>query len=111
MATTKTPVRRAASVRAARPGGVHRGAAVPPAPPLSAQQRRELEDVDHLLATLIKQNRQLRTRIDRLARALTSVGEDQVDSMLRAVRKRLRERTRAIRPVRKATARRRVLGV
>ncbi len=57
--------------------------------PLTAEQRRGLEDVDELLKTLIKQNRLLHARVNRLARAVTSLGEPEIDRALKALRKRL----------------------
>lgn len=87
MATRTTPRRRTAVPT--RSAGIHRGKAVPPAPPMTAQQRHELEDVDQLLAQLIRQNRQLRTQIDKLTHAFTTLGEDQVDGVLETLRRRI----------------------
>lgn len=57
--------------------------------PLTAEQRHELQDVDTLLKELIRQNRLLRTRIDRISKAFTSIGEDEIDRLLKRVQKRL----------------------
>jgi hypothetical protein len=72
--------------------------------PLTPEERRGLEDVDQLLKALIRQNRQLHARVDRLARAVTSLGEPEIDRLLKTLRKRLA--VRAARPV--IPARRRV---
>src|SRR5579872_6591781 len=57
--------------------------------PLSADERRGLEDMDELLKALIRQNRQLHARVDRLAHAVTSLGEPEIDRLLKTIRKRL----------------------
>ena len=78
--------------RAPHASGVHRGRRIPVAP--TAQQRRDLEDLDHLLSRLIRENRVLRTRLNRIAKAFTSIGEDEVDTMLKNVRKRIHKAAR-----------------
>lgn len=57
--------------------------------PLTADEKRGLEDMDELLKTLIRQNRQLHARVDRLAHAVTSLGEPEIDRLLKTIRKRL----------------------
>lgn len=57
--------------------------------PLTADERRGLQEVDELLKTLIRQNRRLHARVDRLARAVTGLGEPEIDRALKALRKRL----------------------
>jgi hypothetical protein len=56
---------------------------------LTAEQKRGLEDVDQLLKTLIRQNRRLHARVDRLAHAVTSLGEPEIERLLKALRKRV----------------------
>lgn len=67
--------------------GVHRGHVPPPL--ASARQRQDLEDFDHLLSELIRQNKRMRVRIERLTKAVTGLGEDQVDTLLKSLRKRV----------------------
>ena len=57
--------------------------------PLTPEQKRGLEDVDELLRTLIRQNRLLHARVDRLARAVSGLGEPEIDRVLKALRRRL----------------------
>lgn len=102
MATKIAKPRRISRPRVRAPG-VHKGSVVPPAP-ITPQQRRELEELDKMLAALIRHNRQLRARIDRMARAFTSLGEDQLDTLLKGVRKRI-NRVRRGKPVAKRRVR------
>ena len=57
--------------------------------PLTAEQRRGLEDVDDLLKLLIRENRRLHARVDRVAHAITTLGEPEIDRLLKALRKRI----------------------
>jgi hypothetical protein len=57
--------------------------------PLTPEERRGLEDVDELLKMLIRQNRQLHARVNRVAHAVTSLGEPEIDRLLKTLRKRL----------------------
>ena len=57
--------------------------------PLTPQEKRGLEDVDQLLKMLIRQNRQLHARVDRVAHAVTRLGEPEIDRLLKTLRKRL----------------------
>ena len=84
--------------RPTRAPGIHRGHVVPAA--TAAEQRQELEDLDHLLAELIRQNRRLRLRVDRIAKAVTGLGESEVDTLLKNIRKRVAKvKVQARRPV------------
>jgi len=77
-----------------------------PKPPLTTEERRGLEDVDEVLKALIRQNRRLHARVDQLAHALTSLGEPEIDRLLKTLRKRLQaaREPRTIAPRRRVRA-------